>query len=125
MTELTKSLPQDPDVIAPDGLEVRELASGEKGSMAHFHLPAGKTGKAVQHRTVEEIWYFVMGDGEMWRSGVGVVAVRPGVSVRIPVGTQFQVKAGDKGVSAVAITMPPWPGENEAFVVEGHWNTDL
>ena len=35
--------------------------------MAHFSLGPGETSRAVAHRTVEEIWFFVSGQGEMWR----------------------------------------------------------
>ena len=99
-----------PDVIAPDGLEVRLLATGDKGSMAHFHLGAGKTGRAVQHKTVEEIWFFTEGSGQFWRDTVNEgtpLQVTKGASVTIPVGTRFQVRAGGSGLSAVCVTMPP------------------
>jgi len=35
--------------------------------MAHCTLLAGGVSKPVHHRTVEEIWYCVEGDGEVWR----------------------------------------------------------
>ncbi|KMW56326.1 hypothetical protein AIOL_001278 [Candidatus Rhodobacter oscarellae] len=125
MSDLVKTLPAAPDVLAPDGLEVRVLMFGEKGSMCHFHLPPGKTGRAVVHKTVEEIWYFTEGAGEMWLSSEGVLPVATGTALRIPVGTQFQARAGGLGLTAVAITMPPWPGDDEAVVVAGHWDVDL
>ncbi len=129
MDDLTRQLPGAADEIAPDGLEVRLLLAGGGGSFAHFRLGAGRTGRAVRHRTVEEIWYFTEGEGAFWREGVAggaPVPVRPGTSVRIPVGTGFQLRAGPGGpVSAVAVTMPPWPGEGEAEVIEGCWAPDL
>ena len=63
----TKRLPAQPDVVAPDGSDVRILLGLERGAMAHFELAPGRTSKAVAHRSVEEIWYFVGGRGEMWR----------------------------------------------------------
>ena len=40
----------------------------------------------------------------------------------IPLGTAFQFRAGDDGPFAfVAVTMPPWPGMDEAVPVEGPW----
>ena len=59
-------LPEEPDVVAPDGSAVRILERVSRGSMAHFELAAGATSLAVRHRTVEELWYFVSGRGEMW-----------------------------------------------------------
>jgi mannose-6-phosphate isomerase-like protein (cupin superfamily) len=119
-------LPERPDVVAPDGSAVRILERASRGSMAHFELAAGSTSLAVRHRTVEELWYFVSGRGEMWLSTDGVVEVGPGVSLAIPVGTAFQFRAlGGEPLRAVGTTMPPWPGEDEAIVVEGPWESNL
>ncbi len=118
-------LPAEPTVLAPDGSEVRVLLALAGGSMAHFHLAAGAVAKAVCHRTVEELWYVVSGQGEMWRRQGGreeVTALVPGLCVTIPVGTQFQFRASPgEAVSAVAVTLPPWPGADEAVFVEGPW----
>lgn len=121
----TKPLPAKRDAVAPDGSDVRILLRLAGGSMAHFQLPPGETSTAVTHRTVEEIWYFVGGQGEMWRkrgSENEVVPVGPGVCLTIPLGTQFQFRSlGDAPLAAVGVTMPPWPGEGEAIVVRGPW----
>ena len=121
----TTTLPGNPTVVAPDGSDVRILLGLAGGGMAHFELRAGKTARAVSHRTVEEIWYIVAGSGEMWRKQGGVeevVHLGPGVCVTIPLGTHFQFRASPaQSVSAVAITMPPWPGEGEAVFVDGPW----
>ena len=125
MTFATKLLPLAPDVTAPDGSDVRILLATTRGSMAHFTLAPGRTSRAVVHRTVEEIWFVTAGMGEMWRRDdqrEEVVALAPGVSITIPVGTRFQFRASRKAsLSAVAITMPPWPGADEAAFVEGAW----
>ncbi len=121
----TKPLGAAPDAVAPDGTAVRLLASLAGGSFAHFELPAGAVSHAVVHRTVEEIWYFVAGRGELWRSAGDqeeVVAVGPGVCATIPLGTRFQFRAfAEAPLAFVAVTMPPWPGEGEAEIVEGRW----
>jgi mannose-6-phosphate isomerase-like protein (cupin superfamily) len=121
----TKMLARDADVIAPDGCEVRILASASRGSMAHFTLGPRQTARAVAHRTVEELWYFLSGRGRMWRRFGGteeVVEVAPGLSLSIPLGTHFQLRNdGEAPLAAVAVTMPPWPGDDEADLVEGKW----
>src|SRR4051794_22636966 len=93
--------------------------------MAHFELPAGETSTAVTHRTVEEIWFFLSGQGEMWRrfhDEEEIVGVHAGVCLTIPLGTHFQFRAlGKDALATVAVTMPPWPGEDEAVVVTGPW----
>ncbi len=93
--------------------------------MAHFELGAGETSIAVTHRTVEEIWYFLAGRGQMWREQEGtaeIVDVGPGVCLTVPLGTRFQFRSiGDEALSAIGVTMPPWPGEGEAIPVNGPW----
>jgi mannose-6-phosphate isomerase-like protein (cupin superfamily) len=121
----SKTLGQAPDAVAPDGTAVRLLLALAAGSFAHFELAAGAVSHAVAHRTVEEIWYFVSGSGEVWRRQgeiESVIAVGPGVSLTIPLGAHFQFRADASAPLAfVAATMPPWPGEDEAFRVEGCW----
>ena len=121
----TKPLPASRDVLAPDGSEVHILLALSGGGMAHFSLPAGKVSRAVRHRTVEEIWYVLAGRGQMWRRQDGredVADLGPGDCLTIPVGTAFQFRAAaDTAFSAVAVTMPPWPGAAEAEFVGGIW----
>ena len=98
--------------------------------MAHFELPPGQTSRAVTHRTVEEIWFFVSGQGEMWRRQNGqpeiVVPVESGVCLTIPLGTHFQFRSlGAEPLAALGVTMPPWPGEGEAILVEGKWEATV
>ena len=125
MVLAARMLAVDADVIAPDGCEVRILAQTPRGSMAHFTLRPGQVSRAVAHRTVEEVWYFLSGRGRMWRrkgEAEEIVEVAPGVSLSIPLGTHFQLSNdGAEALAAVAVTMPPWPGEDEAFFVEGKW----
>ena len=121
----TKRLSEKRDVVAPDGSDVRILLGLKGGGMAHFELAPGQTSKAVTHRTVEELWYFISGDGELWREQEGreeSVPVGPGVCLTIPLGTRFQFRSfGPEPLAAIGVTMPPWPGEGEAAAVEGKW----
>lgn len=118
-------LPPTPDTVAPDGSAVRVLLAVERASMAHFELAPGATSVAVRHRTVDELWYFVGGRGEMWfRDDVGeeVVEVAPGTCIRIPRGTEFQfTSSGREPLQAVGVTTPPWPGDGEAIRSDGRW----
>jgi mannose-6-phosphate isomerase-like protein (cupin superfamily) len=121
----TKQINSLPDAIAPDGSEVRILCQTERGSMAQFALPANAVSRAVAHRTVEEVWCVISGCGRMWRrlgAQNEVVKVGPGTSVTIPVGTHFQFRCdSNEPLVAVGVTMPPWPGEAEAYAVKGCW----
>jgi mannose-6-phosphate isomerase-like protein (cupin superfamily) len=121
----TRTLPEQPDVLAPDGSQVRVLLALAGGSMAHFRLPARQVSRAVRHRTVAEIWYVLEGWGQMWRrqdNRETVTPLAPGTCLTIPPGTAFQFRVdGDAALAAVAVTMPPWPGPEEAEFVEGCW----
>ena len=121
----TRRLPAAPDAIAPDGSDVRVLLAVGGGGMAHFELASSETSVAVVHRTVEEVWYFLRGRGELWRRLDGredIVEVGADVCISIPVGTEFQFRSfGDAPLSAIGVTIPPWPGEGEATIVEGPW----
>lgn len=78
----TLQLPDKPDVIAPDGSDVRLLLHEDEAE----------------------------------------VPVRSGTCISIPRGTHFQFRSfGPEPLSAIAITMPPWPGEGEALAVPGPW----
>src|SRR5262245_65607162 len=103
----TKRLPVQRDAIAPDGSDVRILLGLSGGGLAHFELAPGKTSIAVTHRTVEEIWFFVKGRGEMWRKLNGreeVLPVEPGVCITLPLGTHFQFRSiGNEPLAAIGV----------------------
>jgi len=114
-----------PDAIAPDGSEVRVLCGLPRGGLAVFSLPPNAVSKAVAHRTVEEIWYVISGCGRIWRK-LGqqeeIVELEAGVSLSIPTGTHFQFRCdGSEPLAILGATMPPWPGPDEAYMVEGKW----
>ncbi|GIH25790.1 hypothetical protein Aph01nite_41000 [Acrocarpospora phusangensis] len=121
-----KLLPVRTDAVAPDGSHVRLLCETGGGSMAHFELGPGQVSRPVRHRTVEEIWYVLSGLGVMWRrepdGSERETDLRPGLALTIPTGTSFQFRnTGRTPLEAVGVTMPPWPGENEAIPAEGPW----
>jgi mannose-6-phosphate isomerase-like protein (cupin superfamily) len=125
----TKRIASAPDVFAPDGSEVRVLCQLSRGGLAVFSLPPNAVSKAVAHRTVEEVWYIISGKGCIWRK-LGdqeeIVELDPGVSLTIPTGTRFQFRCdGLEPLNIIGATMPPWPGEEEAFHVEGKWEPTI
>ena len=125
----TRRLPAQPDIVAPDGSDVRVLLRTERGSMAHFELAPGRASEAIRHRNVDEIWFVLSGRGEIWRKVEGreeIAALDPGVCVTIPGGTHFQFRAMvGESLKAVGVTMPPWPGREEAIPVAGRWNSPV
>ncbi len=125
----TKQLGILPDAIAPDGSEVRVLCSTSRGSLAHFTLPPYAVSKAMVHCTVEEVWYFLSGRGQMWRRFLDqeeIVEVGPRVCITIPTGVHFQFcSVSHEPLTAVGTTMPPWPGEGEAVAVDRFWQATV
>ncbi|HEU4367948.1 MAG TPA: cupin domain-containing protein [Methylomirabilota bacterium] len=125
----TTRVPAARTAVAPDGSDVRVLLGLGRGGMAQFELAPGETSTAVTHRTVEEIWLFLSGRGEMWRrqgARAAIVPVEAGVCLTIPLGTHFQFRSfGPEALVAVGVTMPPWPGEGEAVPVPGPWRATV
>lgn len=125
----TKRLVSTADETAPDGSEVRVLLALEGGSMAHFQLAAGEVSKPVAHKMVDEVWFILGGRGEMWRrkgDQEEVTSIESGISLTLPCGTHFQFRSlGEEPLTAIGATIPPWPGPDEATVVEGKWKSTV
>jgi mannose-6-phosphate isomerase-like protein (cupin superfamily) len=111
--------------IAPDGSEIRPLLSLVGGSLAHCTLKPSMVSMAISHKTVDEIWYILEGEGEIWRKkgdAESVLKVKSGYCLTIPKDTSFQFKCkGDIPFSFLIVTIPPWPGDKESIGVKGHW----
>jgi mannose-6-phosphate isomerase-like protein (cupin superfamily) len=109
-----------PDAIAPDGSEITFLVGdARRASLVEVRLPAGRTSLPVRHKTVEEIWYFLAGEGRVWRRPPGgepvVDDVRPGRTLVIATGWAFQFQAAATAdLRFLCFTSPPWPGAGEA-----------
>ena len=113
-----------PDAIAPDGSEVYFRAvDAARASFVEVVLRPGRVTRAVRHRTVEEIWYFLEGSGEVWlrspdRAADQTRDVEPGDVVVIPTGWDFQFRATSREpLRFLCFTTPAWPGEDEAVPV--------
>jgi mannose-6-phosphate isomerase-like protein (cupin superfamily) len=111
---------------APDGSEIRLLVGeGERAtaaSVCQATLGPRQTSRPVWHGHVEEIWYFLEGEGQVWRcppdadpNSVVPVAVRPGDALVIPARWYFQFRSTtDRPLRFLCYTSPPWPGPDEA-----------
>lgn len=124
----TTCLPEDYE-RAPDGSFIRPLNEYEEGSLVHCTLPEACVSRTTKHRTVSEIWYFIEGEGELWRrlgDQEETVRVEQGTSITIPVDTSFQFRnTGSGSLRFLCFTMPRWPGFDEAEFVEGPWEPSL
>ena len=119
----------DEAIIAPDGSSVRPVLTEEQGatrcSVVEVAIAPGEVSRPVFHRTVEEVWYVLEGEGEVWRcpphapaAAVAPRPVGPGDALTIPTGWTFQFKApAGSGLRFLCITIPAWPGMDEAVAV--------
>jgi mannose-6-phosphate isomerase-like protein (cupin superfamily) len=121
----TRAFPSNPDARSPAGAEIRYLIGGATGNMIHSTVPPGQVNRATIHASVSEFWHVLAGDGRIWRrdgTGEQIVALTPGVTIDIPVGTAFQYRCdGREPLQFLCISMPPWPGDEEATVIAGPW----
>ena len=118
-------------LTAPDGSAVHLLLDDRHGaarcSMVEVNIPPGAVSRPVRHRTVEEVWYVLDGAGAVWRcppdadpQDAAAVAVGPGDALVIPTGWAFQFRAdadAAAGLRFLCVTMPPWPGMDEAEIL--------
>jgi len=121
----TTILPDQPDAKSPAGADIRFIMDGETCNMIHSTVPPHQINKATVHATVNEFWYMLEGQGEIWRDNGKescVTVLAPGTSIDIPVGTTFQYRnSSDLELKFFCIAMPPWPGDSEAVTVDGKW----
>jgi mannose-6-phosphate isomerase-like protein (cupin superfamily) len=119
------------DSIALDGSEIRLLLETAKGGVCHCSLRKGEVSKAIHHNTVDEIWFFLKGEGELWRIQNGkeeVVLVHSNMCIAIPQGMYFQYRnTGQSPLEILITTIPPWPvdEENEVVFVENYWKSKI
>ena len=122
-------LPEQPEAKSPAGADIRFLMNGEKGNMIHSTVPPYQVNKATIHATVSEFWYVLEGHGEIWRDDVkesNIAILVPGTSIDIPAGTAFQYRnISDMDLKFICIAMPPWPGDEEAVLLDGPWTPSV
>jgi len=92
--------------------------------MIHSTVPPGQVNRATVHATVSEFWHVLSGQGQIWRqdaTGEETTDLVRGVSIDIPVGTAFQYRCTGEPLEFLCISMPRWPGDQEATIIEGPW----
>ena len=123
------SLPAMPDARSPAGADIRFIMDGPQANMIHATVPPGQINRATVHATVSEFWYVLSGEGAIWRrdaEGERITPLMAGTSIDIPAGTAFQYRCdGDEPLRFICITMPPWPGDQEATFLPGAWTASI
>lgn len=123
------TLSPNPDAKSPAGADIRFIMDGTTGNMIHSTVPVGQINKATVHATVSEFWHIFEGEGEIWRRNSDeerVTRLVAGVSIDIPKGTAFQYRnVGKTPLKFICISMPPWPGDDEATHLQGTWEPTI
>jgi len=116
-----KDLTWAADYSAPDGSQIRLLPETDVGGVSHCQLPSGNKTTTVRHRHVTELWCCLDGAGEVarWETSAAsqptITRLTHGVCVNIPPRVPFQFRAtGADSLRLLLLTMPAWPGPQEA-----------
>lgn len=126
MSIRSQTIPENYEHISPAGAEVRLIMGNSTADLAHCTLRKGKISKAVTHKTVNEFWHVVSGAGAIWRrtgNQEEITTLEPGVTIDIPLGTEFQYRSTENSdLAFLCFTMPPWPGHDEVnYIKNGAW----
>ena len=118
---------RDPDYQAPDGSRFWVITQTGQAGIGHCELPPGAVSISARHQTVEEIWQFTHGRGQVRRVENGeetVVNVSKGFVLIVRPNVEFQFRTiGTEPLQFFVITTPPWPGAHEAVLLRNQgWN---
>jgi len=95
------------------------------GGLCICELPIGAKSKPICNKTVEEIWFALSGEGKVWRKfekEESRTSIHKNTAITIPRGCHYQYKnTGMDVLRFIIVTMPPWPGADEAYRVDGVW----
>ncbi len=125
MTEFQTVQMPVPSEPAPDGSRIFPLVRTEQTSVGLIELRPDQITAPVYHLTIEEVWYVLEGQGQLWRQLDGheeTVDLQAGTCVTIPTGAAFQFRSdGERPLRMLMMTIPPWPGPEEAVAADGKW----
>lgn len=114
-----------PSEPAPDGSRIYPLVRTDQASAGIIELRPDQVTAPVRHQTIEEIWYVLEGAGQLWRQldrDEETVELTAGTCVTIPTGAAFQFRSdGERPLRMLMLTIPPWPGPDEAIAAAGVW----
>jgi mannose-6-phosphate isomerase-like protein (cupin superfamily) len=127
----TKQLSEEPDDIALDTAEIRQIFTAEKASVVHCTLPPEAMSVAASLVGTHEIWYFIKGRGRMWFKEEAEAEgteeeVGAGTCLSIPASVHFQYRNTARDpLTFVCVTMPPFQSnEQTTMPVQPHWKEE-
>ena len=122
----TKCLPEAYDCLAPDGSQIRILAATENREFRALHAPCGRgvpgRGASLGRRDLVLHPGTWTGLAQTGRSGAGRRRLTGNQSEHSRREPAFQFRSlADEPLEFLLTTMPPWPGDDEAYRVEDYW----
>jgi mannose-6-phosphate isomerase-like protein (cupin superfamily) len=118
-----------PSEPAPDGSRIYPLVRTEQASVGIIELRPDQITAPVYHLTIEEVWYVLEGKGQLWRklgTAEETVDLTTGTCVTIPNEAAFQFRSdGEQPLRMLMLTIPPWPGPEEAVAAGGAWTPGI
>lgn len=120
--EVFDPAPDDPkrSYTAPDRSTIMTMGGEAAGGLALCTLDSGRVSSPVRHRSIEELWYVLAGEGQISRRqgklDPWVEDLIPGMCVDVGTGLTFQFRStGPVPLRLLILTMPEWPGQDEAL----------
>lgn len=110
-----------PAFITKDRSEIREIMAPansciERQSLAEAIVYPGDTTATHIHKTVEEIYYILDGEGIMWQDGKER-SVRPGDAIANPPGVPHRItNTGDSPLVFLCICVPNYTHEDTVLL---------
>lgn len=121
-------LSEEYDYLSPSGFEIRLVRSENGGGLAHCTLPPGAVSRAIQHESVEELWCFIQGEGQVWHklgNHEEVMDVKAGTNLSIPAGARFQLRnTAHQPLCFIVSPIPGRPDKKEVVRVEDYWHAE-
>jgi mannose-6-phosphate isomerase-like protein (cupin superfamily) len=123
-------LPEQYDYLALDNTEIRLLLEqAHHGGIAHGTMLPNSISEAITHKTVFETWFILSGTGKMWRKfgeQQRLDKLEPNTIIDMPLGVEYQFASDDEPLVFLIVTMPPWPGADEAVLLtDQNWQSRL
>ncbi|MDP8983690.1 MAG: cupin domain-containing protein [Pseudomonadota bacterium] len=112
-----------PAVTVSDGVLLKELTGRralanvrtDQGSVALFHLDAGRASAWSYNRVGEESFFVLKGHGQVWTGSLSQ-DVRPGSFILIRAGTVRSIRARpNEALEFYAITTPAWSSDDDVM----------
>ena len=114
--------------LSPAGAEIRWLMRNQYGGMAHCTFRKNSVSSAVAHKTVSAFWHILSGSGAIWRrdsTGETITQLCTGVTLDIPVNTDFQYRTDEEDLIFLSVANPPTSGVEARHVQDSPWETTV